>query len=148
MVSRYQFPVSGLRIHTFETMGNRQLALTFAVVTALIILAYTALRMKIHIAPVVSVVVMALVYAVSSFSLILIAKKKWELDYINALIMLVSSSVVSALIIAACYRFLEDSLRPRVELDESATFGSIFIVNFFIRIPIDALAAIFRRRKS
>jgi hypothetical protein len=125
-------------------MGHRQLALTFAALTAIFILAFVALRFTIHVPTPISMIVMILIYCASSLSLILIAKNKWELGYVNALTMLVSSSVVSALLIAFGYRYLQRAF----DVEWSESFGALFIMNLFVRIPIDAIAALFRKRKA
>lgn len=127
-------------------MGNRQLALIFAVGTAVITLGLAAVRMMLGLSPAAGIIGTLIVYAASSLMLVLIAKKKWELDYKNAFIMLFSSSFVCALIYAFGYKYVQNAFPEMQGEDDHYAFAALLIVNLIPRAVLDAIAAVFYKR--
>lgn len=127
-------------------MGHRQLALAFGALTAVIVLAIAVVRMKMNFDNTISVTLTVLVYVGASAVMLLAAKKKWELGYLNALVMLISSSLICSLIYAFAYSYVQDAFEPTHWRSGYSTFGGLFFANFIVRIPIDAIIAIFQKR--
>ena len=128
-------------------MGHRQLAFVFAVLTTAIMLGYTVLRLELHITPLVNIISLITISVGSSFALLFVARKKWELGYLNALGMLAGSSVLFALLFAGICVFAYDYF-PSSGTIIKPSFGALVAVNLSMRIPVDAIVAIFWKRKA
>ncbi len=127
-------------------MGHRQLALVFSIGSALLALGIAAIRMMLGWNQFgVGVAATAVLFILSSLIQMLIARKKWELDYKNAFIMLMSTSVLGSFIYAFGYRYVENAF-PEMMVDGHFQFWPLFFVNVVFRIPVDAIVAIFRKR--
>lgn len=131
-------------------MGHRQLALIFGIGTAVLALAIAALRMRLGCGQFgIGLAATAALITLSAISQILIAKKEWELDYKNAFIMLLSTSVLYAFLYAFGYRYVENTFPEALgHGDGYLQFWSLFFVNVAFSVPVNAIAAIFYKKSN
>lgn len=129
-------------------MGPRQLALIFAIGTAVIGLAIAACRMALGFSEfgngIIATVVLFVVAAVIQMR---IAKRKWDLDYKNAFVMLLSTTVLCSFIYAFGYYYVENAFPDTWDDgDGHFQFWPLFFANVTFRVLVDAIAAIFHKR--
>ena len=128
-------------------MGPRQLALIFGIGTGIIALLIAACRIALGLDDLgIGIIATIIIYILSSALFIVVAKKKWELGYQNAIIMLVSASIISALVYALGYQRVVDAFPDMKNEDEHYVFFGLFMANLIVHVPIDAIAAIFYKR--
>ncbi len=130
----------------YLNMGNRQLALAVGAITAIIGLAIAAIRMKLELFDGVGIAATAILFIASSIVMIVIGKRKWELDYKNAFILLFSTSVLCSLIYAIGYPYVQDNFQsPALKVD-AYSFTGLFVANLIFKLFVDLVAAIFYKR--
>jgi hypothetical protein len=128
-------------------MSNRQLALIFALISAVFALLITALCMIMRIPPGIPVILSILMFNGTSIVQMSMARKKWDLDYRNALLMLAATSIPCAIIYTFGFQFLESTF-PGYLREGPTQFWPFFFGCVLFRLPGDAIIAIFHKRKA
>ncbi len=137
-----------MRFVVYLGMGHRQLALIFGIGTAALALLIATGRMSLGMSELgAGTVATAILYVIASIVQILVAKRKWELDYKNAFIMLLSTTVLCSFLYAFGYSYVANAFPDAWDKgDGHYQFGSLLIANIAFRVPVDAVAAIFYKR--
>lgn len=127
-------------------MGHRQLALIAGILTAIVALAIAAIRMKLELFDGTGIAATAVLFVASSIVMIVIGKRKWDLNYKNALLLLFAASSICSLVYSIGYPYVQDNFQSPVLRVDAYSFTGLFVTNLIFKLIVDAIAAIFHKK--